>query len=413
MTERARWLATAEVIVRELARTAHRYGGEATWMGTTQDEDPHSGDLEFTYAALGPALYGGTSGVALFLAEAAALLGDPEARELAIASMRHALARTAQMPPDERLGFYSGAVGVAWASARAGRVLGDGSLTAAARALLQALPIARAAAPFDVIDGAAGAAPALLALADWCDAPFARDDAARLGELLIARATTHVDGGLSWGDPGPAVDESPHLTGFAHGAAGVSWALMRLGSATGDARFSDAAWRGITYENALYRPAAGNWPDLRDAARVDDEVPCGEGWCHGGPGIGLCRVRAMAHRAHDADRRDAAAALRVTMRAIASHDADPLSDGSLCHGTAGLVSIALTLADALGDGDARTAALESASLAAERFAAEPAGWPGGVVRGENPSLLLGLAGIGHAYLRLADPSLPSVLEPGG
>jgi hypothetical protein len=27
--------------------------------------------------------------------------------------------------------------------------------------------------------------------------------------------------------------------------------------------------------------------------------------------------------------------------------------------------------------------------------------------------MLGLAGIGHSYLRLADPSLPSVLEPGG
>jgi lantibiotic biosynthesis protein len=413
MSERARWLGTAEAIVRELARTAHRYGGEATWMGTTQDEDPHTGDLEFTYAALGPALYGGTSGVALFLAEAAALLGDPEARELAIASMRHALARTERMPLQERLGFYSGAVGVAWASARAGRVLGDESLTAAARGLLRPLPIERAAGSCDVIDGAAGAAPALLVLADWCDAPYARDDVARLGAGLLERATRHADDSLSWGEPGQAHDEAPHLTGFAHGAAGIAWALLRLAGATGDARFSDAAWRGIAYENALYRPGVGNWPDLRDAARVDDDVPCGEGWCHGGPGIGLCRVRAMAQRTNDADRRDAATALRVTMRAIASHDADPLADGSLCHGTAGLVAIARTLAEALGDDAARTAALGSAALAAERFAAEPARWPCGVVRGESPALMLGLAGIGHSYLRLADPSLPSVLEPGG
>jgi lantibiotic modifying enzyme len=413
MPDRARWLEAAACIVRELERTAHRFGGEATWMGTTQDEDAYSGDLEFTFAALGPALYGGTSGIALFLAEAAALLGDPVARALSKEAMRHALARADRLPVDDRLGFYSGTVGIAWAAARAGRVLGDDDLVTAARTLLHPLPVERATAPLDVIDGAAGAAPALLVLAEWCDAPSVRDHAVRLGDRLLALATAHADGGLSWGDPASPDDPAPHLTGFAHGAAGMAWALLRLAAATGDVRFSDAASRAMAYENALFRARADNWPDLRGAARADDDVACGEGWCHGGPGIGLSRVRAMAVRSHAGDRRDAMAALRVTMRALAVREADPVADGSLCHGTAGLVAIACTLADALDVPDARHSALACAALAAERFAPEPARWPVGVVRGENPALMLGLAGIGHAYLRLADPSLPSVLEPGG
>ncbi|MFN0099649.1 MAG: lanthionine synthetase LanC family protein [Gemmatimonadaceae bacterium] len=417
MPEGARWLVAAEAIVHELTRTAHRFGGEATWMGTTQDEDLFSDELKFTYASLGPSLYGGTSGVALFLAEAAVLLNDSAARGLATESMRHALARAAHMPLDDRLGFYTGAVGVAWAAARAGRVLGDESLLVAARALLRPLPIERAAAPLDVIDGAAGTAPALLVLAEWCDAPFAREDALRLGERLLACATVRPDGTLSWGDPEAPDDSSPHLTGFAHGAAGIAWALLRLAEATGDLRYSDTALRAFAYENSLFRQAVGNWPDLRGVERVDDDAPCGTGWCHGGPGIGLARARALALRLHRADgpdvRRDTITALSVVQRALSAHDTDPLADASLCHGTLGLVATACTLGDALGDSRAGCSALRSAERAADRWTDEPWRWPVGVVRGENPSLMLGLAGIGHAYLRLADASLPSVLEPGG
>jgi hypothetical protein len=41
--------------------------------------------------------------------------------------------------------------------------------------------------------------------------------------------------------------------------------------------------------------------------------------------------------------------------------------------------------------------------------AQRGSWPCGTVAG-NPSLLLGSAGIGHAYFRLHDPSIVSVLS---
>jgi lantibiotic modifying enzyme len=52
---------------------------------------------------------------------------------------------------------------------------------------------------------------------------------------------------------------------------------------------------------------------------------------------------------------------------------------------------------------------EMAAAGAGRFADEPARWPCGVRRGSNPSLMIGLAGIGYFFLGLADPALPSVL----
>jgi lantibiotic modifying enzyme len=47
----------------------------------------------------------------------------------------------------------------------------------------------------------------------------------------------------------------------------------------------------------------------------------------------------------------------------------------------------------------------------ERYARTRAAWPCGTHTGETPNLMLGLAGIGYFYLRLAQPQVPSVLLP--
>ena len=52
---------------------------------------------------------------------------------------------------------------------------------------------------------------------------------------------------------------------------------------------------------------------------------------------------------------------------------------------------------------------EVARTGIANYGADPRSWPSDVQGGENPSLMLGLAGVGHFYLRLYDPSIPSVL----
>lgn len=44
-----------------------------------------------------------------------------------------------------------------------------------------------------------------------------------------------------------------------------------------------------------------------------------------------------------------------------------------------------------------------------RYGAGERPWPCGAHSGEVPGLMLGLAGIGHAFLRLHDAAVPSVL----
>jgi lantibiotic biosynthesis protein len=417
VTDERDWLSTAATLARHVARAAHRHDGRAAWMGTTQAADEETGDLEFTFATIGPELYGGTSGIALFLAEAATRLDDRELRDRAEEGMRHAIARAGTPPPESRLGFYSGAVGIAYAAARVGRLLLRDEFLDDARRLVADLPFdeRNGALPLDIIDGAAGAAPALLALARWLQMPALAQDARRLGERLLATATPHDPQAWSWADP-DAGDDAPHLTGFAHGAAGIGWAMLALHRATRDDRFLEGAERAFRYEDSLFRVRHANWPDLREATSPDEEVPCGVAWCHGAPGIGLSRARAMAASPRRSHHDDTVIALGTTMRALALLDADAEGDGSLCHGRAGMVEIALELSTALADeaeaAPSAAAALASAAAAAARYSSDPDRWPVGVARGTNPSLMLGLAGIGYSYLRLADPTLASVLEPG-
>ena len=65
----------------------------------------------------------------------------------------------------------------------------------------------------------------------------------------------------------------------------------------------------------------------------------------------------------------------------------------------------------LGDAaeGAQKTALAVADAGIERYLEREDDWPCGVGAGENPSLMVGMAGIGHFYLRLGAPQVPEVV----
>ena len=216
-------------------------------------------------------------------------------------------------------------------------------------------------------------------------APCARRRAllARLGELLRARQV--AAGGWRNGDqPRP-------LAGLSHGAGGIGLALIETGVALGDDALVDAGAAGFAYEEAVFDAATGNWPDFRP------DVPPGPGmssWCHGAPGIGLTRLRALqaapGHR--DAPRwRDALArALRHTAaQPLGAHD-------FICCGNLGRAWILRAAGANLGE--------PAWIAAADRITAATATRPGppgfSHATGLEPlGFLHGLAGVGVAWLQ--------------
>jgi lantibiotic biosynthesis protein len=388
------------------ARIAHRLADRAVEHGGARAWEIESG---------GPAgdLYHGSAGIALFLAEAARLSGEARLARAAEGGIRHALAWAGTLPPGG-WALFTGRAGVAYAAARVGALLGCEELVATAPASLRAL----AAAPSgvdeedDVIGGWAGMVLAALLLEPWADGEDARGTAAALAERLLARAVFEP-----WGWSWPMVNPRwvRGLLGYAHGASGIGHALLEAAAATGRAEFRHGAEQAWLYERRFFHPPTRNWPDFRHApgdpgpgAPLPYLPRFAAAWCAGAGGIGLARARAFALLGDPVYRR----ALEAAVATLRERPRDGGYNYSLCHGAGGTAELFLHAAGALGDPSLRAAAEAIAEEGCRDFETAGRPWPCGTGSGAwDPGLMLGEAGIGHLLLRLADPSVPSILLP--
>lgn len=329
-TPAADFLAVAEVLE---ARALVSRDGDAHWV------EPRDGRLQ----SLADGLYGGSAGVALFLAAAARLSGRAKLADLARMALRP-LER--QRPAPLARWLRPGALGLLlYALTRCSDELGD------PRWLNRALALAREVPPggvADVLDGSAGVVLGLLALHERLPEPW-----------LLERAVE--EGGRLAGRPG--------VLGMAHGSTGVALALHRLAGASGREEFERGAGDLVAWEDSLFDPASGRWPDLREGA-----VGPRANWCSGSAGIVLARLSMGA---------------RVPEEAARGLQED-LPVDSCCCGNAGR----LEALRALG----RPAAFADRPLRIERSRV-----------GDHAGFFRGLAGVGYALLRFRFPDLPSVL----
>ncbi|MDZ7576969.1 MAG: type 2 lanthipeptide synthetase LanM [Candidatus Nanopelagicales bacterium] len=111
---------------------------------------------------------------------------------------------------------------------------------------------------------------------------------------ILRAAAEHLMSEQS-GDGGwPVADARAPLTGLAHGASGMGMALLEAGTVLDDDRIVEAGTRAFTYERSVFNVGVGNWPDFREhPGREPGDSSFMVAWCHGAPGIGLARMRAL------------------------------------------------------------------------------------------------------------------------
>jgi type 2 lantibiotic biosynthesis protein LanM len=361
------------------------------------------GSLRWTASRGRVDLYSGASGIALFFAALAAASRRETWRDAAQQVLRGVDTETRESrgASEWRIGACTGLPSVAYAMVLAGQLLGDANTIARAGELAASIPgdAIDTDPALDIEGGAAGALVALLAV-----------DAVRADDRLIEQAgrcvsrlrATQIRNGPDRG-AWPAGEQAQPLPGFAHGAAGIAYALCRWFARTGDTSVCDLVRNAWDFERRIFAEHGRAWPAIRrDGGRIVLTA-----WCHGAPGIALARAAAPAALADPELAGEIESAIGQTL----SQEPAPLDH--LCCGNLGRADATLTVGlrtdTTMWIDAARTMARTVAARIMEHGRLGMRG-KGFHVGAPAPEFFQGLAGIGYQLLRAAAPSLiPSVL----
>lgn len=371
--------------------------GRCNWLGASWHAEA---GWKATTSSLGPSLYDGTAGIALFLAAMHYETGVADFADAARGALSTAESFSQRVPEAFRSSFYLGWSGVAWTQKECGKILDDSALVRRGQELMRAAAgIDASISALDLLQGSASAAVTFLNERKTGDESLFRE-AAQAHADHLKRSAERQNKVCSW--PLGSERSAPHLCGLSHGAAGIAIALLSVWRELGDQEALDIAREALNYEELHFSFDHGSWRDLREESGGFPIL-----WCHGAGGGALAHGIA-AELAPPEDeiwidhlhaRRDMA--LKTVLSALESI---PGND-SLCHGLWGLVSCCRTM------GAAVPQKVVDAGL--QRLVAR--GLKSGVSDGRwTPNLMLGAAGVGLALLELSDRThlkLP-LLPPG-
>lgn len=392
--DREAFLEAAAEIAREVTGQArHARDGGIYWnQAAPRDAEPQPS------RPLNSFLYPGSTGVALFFALAAKVLGDREHRSLALQAVEPLRRELREIAPDpERarqvqlpIGGLAGLGSLVYGLLRLGDLLEEPALWDEAVEVSSLLTAERISGGehLEVMTGSAGAILALLAL------ERRRPGENRNGDTPLSLALLAAEHLLRRRDSWQALP-----IGFCHGAAGIAGALARAARRTERADLRAAAEEIWALVDSTYDPEVENW-----------RLPCRAGistssWCNGATGILLGGL--ALHDPGTLPRGGSLAGALKTLRMSPLESTD-----HLCCGNLGRVDALVHVAAASGDKeimeDARSLARQVLERARREGRYRLMFHPQDLV---DVRLFPGSAGVGYAFLRLAEPgSLPCVLD---
>ena len=364
-------------------------------------------------------LYHGNSGIALFLSYLGHLLRQPRYTALARLALKTINYEVAQLKKHSRLleiGAFTGLGSVIYLFTHLGTLWNEPALLQEAEELVALLPdlIVRDDR-LDILAGSAGCIASLLSLYAARPSTHTLAVSIQCGDHLLARAQP-MPVGLGW----RTLPQQPPQVGFAHGAAGIAWSLLKLAEVSGQERFRHTALAALAYERSLFSPEKQNWPTLytdsatemryHAQAKPQQEQKFRMGWAHGAPGIGLGRLGSLGYTNDPIMQDEVTIALKTTIAQGFGWNHEGFGPNhSLTHGDFGNLEVLLMAVQTLKDPQYHQQLDRITAILLDSIDAH--GWVTGIpLDVETPGLMIGLAGIGYALLRLAEPEkVPSVL----
>jgi lantibiotic modifying enzyme len=340
----------------------------------------------------------GDAGTLLALAELTDQFDDPSLRECLSGGAAWLVGAPA-LAGEPLPGLYVGEAGIAAALLRAGQVLGNDDLVAAAADRAGWIASLPHRSP-DLFNGSAGRLRVHLLLRDATGDPTALDAAIAAGDFLLETAELAAPDEAKWTIPaGYGGLSGTAGVGYAHGAAGIADALLDLWEATADERYLDAAVAAARWLRRLAVPVLADGSGLGWPSEEDDDPTPGF-WCHGAAGVGLFFLHAARVGVVAGAGEIAARAARAVARG--TRWASPTQ----CHGLAGNIEFLLDVYQSTGDPGYLSEARSLGALL-ETFGHERDGrlvWPAELPWIVTPDYMVGYAGVAACLLRLADPA---------
>lgn len=396
-------VAEAELIMAEIQRQAIHDSdkGYSYWIGLL-----YSVQLErYQLQPMGVNLYDGSPGIALLAGALFKVTQNPDYKKISISSLQGILEilnlnerYQCEFARDTGIGGGIGLGGIIYTLTKLGILLEESDLIDAAKSFEKLITpeLITSDQGYDVLWGVSGTILSLLALYTVNQDSQTLDKAVACGQHLLQYAERAYYGNNKLDfDPNPS-------TGFAHGAAALAYSLARLGAITIKAEFLEAASKLTAWENQFYNSNLGNWGEFVPEGTTQQSY--WSTWCHGAPGITLGRLASRGFTQDSLGDNDIEQGLAATVK-------NRLSVDHICCGEMGRCETLLVASKLLSQPEyydyARKLATEVVQKARKN---------GGYTLFENiatpvfdPSFFKGVSGIAYELLRVADPSLPSIL----
>lgn len=344
-------------------------------------------------------LYNGLPGLCLALAYHGQTTGDSQSTTNAKAIADIYFERLDIEAHDFRIGACVGIGGWIWFATHLAALWNSGYYREIAAMLARRLmTIHWMDRHHDVFSGAAGAILAIDSLYSVSGDAHYLGHIDRLAGFLLEHSTPLDGGALAWKSSIPSKGPT---TGFAHGASGIGYALLRAHDRLQDSRLLEAAAQVHKFLQGCFVEASAEWLEDRGGSRAGMDT-----WCHGAPGISLFYEKL------ESVTRDPGHLSALSKGLRRSKDFLIFGNESLCHGTLGNADVFLRVAASNRDApDLRNlaeAALQEVQASLDVITEVRCGTAG---KHRCLSLFNGLSGIGYQLLRLGHPEadLPSIL----
>ncbi|MBA4492712.1 type 2 lanthipeptide synthetase LanM family protein [Paenactinomyces guangxiensis] len=370
---------------------------ELSWISTVIEG---TNELTWRISPVGPDLYNGNSGIALFFGYLAELTGRNEFKEASIKSLRpvrdvlkdfknNGNIQEIQIP----IGAFAGISGYLYTLSQLSSLWNDSHLM---KEVLSSLTILEKMIPndnmYDIISGSASTIAVLLGIYKQTEYQPALEYAKQCANHLLSKSEK-FEVGIAWRQEW----DSKAYTGFSHGTAGIAAMLGQLYKYSPNDELKNSIFQALAYERKYFDTKERNWRSPgRDILSV--------AWCHGAPGILLSRLLLKNVGIEDQLlNQEIEIALQTTL------DLGFGNNRSLCHGDFGQIEI-LRFASQVLQEEKWLELANSASRQVLQVIREK-NWQKGVSRGvESVGLMTGLAGYGYGLLKQYSPSnVPSIL----